>query len=154
MPKKTPHPHQSPIALDVFWPYQAVYLADQISRYTLSRAKSEAGLNLSQWRVLAAIAEKPGRTSREVTDITPMDKTIVSRAVSTLLANDLIEKKPDVTDKRRMALHATPQGYDIFTTIAARLNADLIDNLPDLENAKDFVKTLKRFSLHMDKIDP
>jgi len=75
------------IELDHFWPYQVVVLADQISRYTVSIVKAEAGLNSSQWRVLAAVADKPGRTAAEVTTVTPMDKTIVSRAVNSLKKN-------------------------------------------------------------------
>ena len=84
---------QSPttrIKLDNFWAYQVVVLADQVSRYTLDIVRTEADLNQSQWRVLAAIADKPGRSSAEVTSVTPMDKTIVSRAVASLIRNGLI----------------------------------------------------------------
>jgi len=46
------------IELENFWPYQVVVLADQISRHTLSVVREQSGLNLSQWRVLAAVALK------------------------------------------------------------------------------------------------
>ena len=54
----------APIRLNEYWPYQVTVLADRIARLTSAIVKREAGLNLSQWRVLAAIAEAPGRTAR------------------------------------------------------------------------------------------
>jgi len=110
------------LQLDQFWPYQTVLLADLISRYTLSILKAHNGnLNLSQWRVLAAIAEKPGRTSAEIVAITPMDKGIVSRAVKNLLVMKLIEKAPIDTDRRRSPLHMTPEGITHYTCISKNL---------------------------------
>ena len=47
------------LRLDTYWPYQIVVLADIISRRTAAIVKEQADLNLSQWRVLAAIAENP-----------------------------------------------------------------------------------------------
>jgi len=46
----------SPIRLDDFWAYQVVVLADQVSRHTMEVVRTEANLNQSQWRVLAAVA--------------------------------------------------------------------------------------------------
>jgi len=136
----------SHITLDDFWPYQAVVLADQISRHTLSIVKHEANLNLSQWRVLAAVAEKSGRSAAEVTAITPMDKTIVSRAVSSLITIGLITKISDTSDKRRSSLSATKAGVAIYEKVAKRLNTDLIDNHRGLHSAKEFTQMLKAFS--------
>ena len=134
------------IILDEFWPYQAVVLADQISRYTLSVVKAEAGLNLSQWRVLAAVAEEPGRSAAQVTAITPMDKTIVSRAVSSLMTMGLITKISDTADKRRSSLSATSTGRDIYVRIAQRLNTDLMRYSDGQHTPEDFTAMLKTFS--------
>ena len=74
-------------------------LADKIARRTTKIVK-EHGLNLSQWRVLAAIADVPGRTSAEVVGITPMDKGIVSRATRALLDMGLIRRLASQSDGR------------------------------------------------------
>ena len=134
------------ITLEDFWPYQAVVLADQISRYTLSVVRTEAELNLSQWRVLAAIAEEPGRTAAQVTAITPMDKTIVSRAVSSLLALELVTKISDSSDKRRSSLSVTANGKTIYENVASRLNAELMDGTKSELPPKEFTLMLKAFS--------
>jgi len=140
---------KSHITLDDFWPYQAVVLADQISRYTLSVVRAEANLNLSQWRVLAAVAEEPGRTAAQVTAITPMDKTIVSRAVSSLLEAGLVKKSSDNTDKRRSSLSATPSGLVIYETIAHILNTGMVSSLDSGISPKEFTEMLKTFSQKM-----
>ena len=146
---QTPNAH---IALDDFWPYQAVVLADQISRYTLSVVRAEADLNLSQWRVLAAVAEEPGRTAAQVTAITPMDKTIVSRAVSSLIALELITKISDSTDKRRSSLSATKTGNAIYARVAKHLNAALIDSQDTPYASEAFTQMLKAFSEKMRRL--
>jgi len=136
----------SHIALDDFWPYQVVVLADQISRHTLSVVKAQADLNLSQWRVLAAVAEQPGRTAAEVTAITPMDKTIVSRAVSSLIESGMISKISDASDKRRSSLSATKAGRNIYAKVAAHLNTALVDEAAQGASPQDFTRMLKAYS--------
>jgi len=146
---KKPNAH---IILDEFWPYQAVVLADQISRYTLSVVRAEADLNLSQWRVLAAVAEEPGRTAAEVTAITPMDKTIVSRAVSSLIALGLVTKISDATDKRRSSLSTTKTGQNIYVKVARRLSADFVNKADGAPSSEDFTLMLKAFSERLNNL--
>jgi len=146
---KNTHDH---IDLDNFWPYQAIVLSDKISRHTLGVVKKDAGLNLSQWRVLAAVAEKPGRTAADVTAMTPMDKTIVSRAVSSLLAAGLIKKTPHPSDKRRATLRPSAQGNRIYKRIAAKLNQDMISNFKANASAHKLIAILKDYSAKMDMI--
>lgn len=141
------------IELESFWPYQVIVLADQISRYTLEVVRSEADINQSQWRVLAAIADEPGRTAADVTAVTPMDKTIVSRAVSSLIEQGLVEKTPSQGDKRRSTLETTAAGLKTYSTIAKKLATTLIPSGDDDLSNTEFVKNLKEFSTRMDEIN-
>lgn len=109
--------------LDEYWPYQVMVLADLISKHTTSVLKAHGDLNLSQWRVLAAVAEHPGRTAAEVVAVTPMDKGIVSRATASLVANGIIEKMGDADDKRRARLYMTEAGSDIYQTVSRELTS-------------------------------
>jgi len=141
-----------PIELDNFWAYQVVVLADQISRYTLDVVRSEADLNQSQWRVLAAVADKPGRSAAEVTAVTPMDKTIVSRAVASLIKDGLIKRTPNQDDKRTGALEMTKNGAARYARISEKLaetlNAVTISGHP----TQDFNAELKHFSGYMSSL--
>ena len=107
---------QPVLPLDQFWPYLVTVLADRIARRT-SRIIKERNLNLSQWRVLAAIAEVPGRTSAEVVTITPMDKGIVSRATKALLEMGYVRREASQTDGRLSHLHLTKAGKKLYLQI-------------------------------------
>jgi len=139
----------SPIRLEEFWAYQVVVLADQISRHTLEVVRSEANLNQSQWRVLAAVADKPGRSSAEVTAVTPMDKTIVSRAVASLIKSGLIKRTPSQEDKRISALEMTPLGAERYALISKKLAATLTMPSIDGHSTEDFNAAVKHFSRYM-----
>jgi DNA-binding MarR family transcriptional regulator len=109
--KNTKYPAVLP--LDQYWPYLVTVLADRIARRT-GRLVKERGLNLSQWRVLAAIAEVPGRTSAEVVTITPMDKGIVSRATKALLEMGFVRREASQSDGRLSHLHLTDAGATVY----------------------------------------
>lgn len=106
--------------LDGYWPYQITVLADRIARRT-GKIVKESGLNLSQWRVLAAIADKPGRTSVEVVTITPMDKGIVSRATKALLSMGFIRRQASQIDGRLSHLHLTNQGWEMYQKLMPQI---------------------------------
>ena len=115
MSKKT-SPTDHILKLSSYWPYQITVLADRIARRTTKIVKEE-GLNLSQWRVLAAIADVPGRTSVDVVTITPMDKGIVSRATKALLTMGYIRREASQSDGRISHLHLTKSGTLLYQTL-------------------------------------
>jgi DNA-binding MarR family transcriptional regulator len=112
------------LRLEQFWPYQVSVLADRIARRT-SRIVKQHDLNLSQWRVLAAIADVPGRTSVELVTITPMDKGIVSRATKALLQMGLVRREASQSDGRMSHLHLTPAGQTLYRELIPQISAVL-----------------------------
>lgn len=118
---QAPTPDEHVLQLATYWPYQITVLADRIARRT-TRVVKGFGLNLSQWRVLAAIAEVPGRTSAEVVSITPMDKGIVSRATKALLEQGLVVRRASQSDGRVSHLHLTEAGRDRVRELTPRVS--------------------------------
>lgn len=116
--------HHGKIKLLDLWTYQTVALADKISRLALVAAHDEAGLNLSQWRVLAALADNSGRTAAEVVSVTPMDKGVVSRSLDTLINSGFVNKVLDKNDKRRSSLSLTLSGRKTYVLISKRIERD------------------------------
>ncbi len=114
-------PEIDAIQLDRFLPYQISLLADITAKRTAAIAKRHEGLNLSHWRVLAAIAEKPGRTANEVVAVTPMDKGIVSRAVNNLIDMKLVSRKASQEDGRIGHLFLTRKGMRQYSSMAAEV---------------------------------
>ncbi len=111
------------LQLQRYWPYQLMVLADRISRHTAALARDHGDLNLSQWRVMAAIAEKPGRTAVDVVTITPMDKGIVSRATKALLEAGLLIRKASQDDGRVSHLFLTEKGEALYQDLRPRIEA-------------------------------
>ena len=136
------------LKLESYWPYQVTVLADRIARRTSNIVKRYE-LNLSQWRVLAAVAEVPGRTSVEVVTITPMDKGIVSRATKALLEMDLLHRVASQTDGRISHLHMTERGEELYQTILPQVLSILEGvgtqfDANELERLSDQLKALLR----------
>ena len=147
------HSNNPTLKLDSFWPYQVVVLGDLISRHTLKLVKENTDINLSQWRVLAAIADKAGRTSSQVVAITPMDKGIVSRAVASLLDGNYIHKESDPTDKRRASLYLTPKGRKLYELISQKQTEVIATFQSDNISDPDFnAHLLERITTMLEKI--
>ena len=109
------------IELENFLPYQVILLADRVSRHSAAIVKRFRDMNLSQWRVLAAVAEAQGRTANEVVAVTPMDKGLVSRAVKSLIERRLIERRASDSDGRVGHLYLTRRGARTYREIAREI---------------------------------
>lgn len=105
------------IRLDKYWPYLITVVSDRIARRTSKIVKEHGGINLSQWRVMAAIGDMPGRTSVEVVTITPMDKGIVSRATKGLLTQGLVVRRASQSDGRISHLYLTSKGKKVYESL-------------------------------------
>lgn len=105
------------LVLEDSWTYKLTVLADRIARQSGAIAARVGGLNLSQWRVLAAVADQDGRTASQVVDMTPMDKGIVSRAVAWLVAQNYLQRVASTRDGRISHLYLTERGRNMFEAI-------------------------------------
>ena len=140
------------LELDQYWPYQIVVLADAISRRTAAIVRDQADLNLSQWRVLAAIAERPGRTANDVVRVTPMDKGIVSRATKALLEAGFVRREASQEDGRVSHLHLTRQGRDLYERLLPPVEAisEEARQLLGADTEERFLETLQELKTRFD----
>lgn len=111
------------LSLEDSWIYKTVVLADIISRKVSAVVQETSGLNISQWRVMAALADEPGRTARDVVRVTPMDKGIVSRAVSMLVENEIVERRSSRDDGRLSHLFLTSSGEALYRKIVVQMDS-------------------------------
>ena len=110
--------------LDADWTYRIAVLADRVARRMAAIVAAETRLSLAQWRVIAALADRPGRLAREVVAMTPMDKGAVSRAVAALEAAGLVRREAHPSDARAARLFLTEAGQDACRRIVAAKAAD------------------------------
>lgn len=135
------------LRLDSAWIYKVSVLADKVARRVSRQVSAVSGLNHSQWRVLAAVADKPGRTASDVVAITPMDKGIVSRATAKLVKDGLVRREVSANDARSSLLFMTEQGEQTYSAIRQALSTSGADGL-SVMSAKD----RKAFLAHIDAV--
>lgn len=135
------------LILDESWAYKVSVLADLVARRIAPIVQDVSGLNLSQWRVIAAVADQPGRTASQVVDLTPMDKGIVSRAVRTLVERDLIERRSSKQDGRLSHLYMTVEGDRLYQKIIEALarSGASGDRTGSAEEQAQLISTLQSF---------
>jgi DNA-binding MarR family transcriptional regulator len=135
----------SSLKLDASWTYKLTVLADRVARKSASVASEIGGLNLSQWRVLAAVADSEGRTSSQVVALTPMDKGIVSRAVASLVQHGFLRREASPEDGRKAHLYMTENGRTLYDAIWGEMQAIGADGEGILDKAETqkFLQTLE-----------
>jgi DNA-binding MarR family transcriptional regulator len=134
-------------SLDDSVAYKITVIADLVARRVSQIAASVGGLNLSQWRVLAAIGDEDGRTASQVVEMTPMDKGIVSRAVASLVSQGHLSRQASDQDGRVSHLYMTDSGRKTFTSILAEIErtgatAEMIVTNPDRAQLLEMLDTI------------
>ncbi|WP_165963243.1 MarR family winged helix-turn-helix transcriptional regulator [Pigmentiphaga sp. D-2] len=76
------------------------------------------GLNVSQWRMLAAAAQLEPTSVTELTDYSGMDKVTVSRALREMVEKKLMTRTLDENDRRRSTIELTEEGRRIYDEIS------------------------------------
>ncbi len=69
------------------------------------------------WRLLALLQERDGITIGELSELSSIERTLLSRTLGRLERKRLIKKRVDPDDKRRTAIYIERAGIDLFRQI-------------------------------------
>lgn len=90
---------------------------DQLSQTAMAKAsqvyKERLGLNIRELRVLRAIGDQPGLSSRTLSEATFIEQTLVSKHLRKLVDAGLVQRELESADARRVVLDLTAQGQTI-----------------------------------------
>ena len=75
-------------------------------------------LNLTEWRIMLTLADRPGASAQELSDYTGLDKMSVSRVVRSLEAQGRLEREGSEADRRKRHLYLTEDGWAVYEEIA------------------------------------
>jgi DNA-binding MarR family transcriptional regulator len=78
-------------------------------------------LTVTEWRIILQLATKALLTATEIVDITAMEKSKVSRAVSHLEERGFVIRTPSEEDHRTKTLALTPLGQKLYNNIVPRV---------------------------------
>jgi DNA-binding MarR family transcriptional regulator len=80
------------------------------------------GLTLGQWWVLRLLADGGGHAMSEVAHYAMLPPPTLTKAVDQLVAANLVYRRADVGDRRRVLIHLTARGRRLQQRLMGRLN--------------------------------
>lgn len=100
--------------------WQMLRVVNLTIRPYYERVQKPYELPLPQYWILRCLRERPDITAQEISDFHGMRSMTVSRGVSQLVKKELIERTPDMLDKRRIKLNLTEKGTKLIEFLYER----------------------------------
>ncbi len=105
-----------------FVPFRLNRLAAEVSAALSSEYQQRYGLDIPEWRVLATLGFRDDAcTAQYIAHCTRTHKSTISRAVTTLMERQLIERVENEDDRREFALRMTRKGTALYEELIPRL---------------------------------
>ena len=105
-----------------FVPFQLNRLAAEVSSALSAEYATRYGLDIPEWRVLATLGFRHEPCSAQyVADCTRTHKSTISRAVTSLLKRQIIERVENADDRREFRLRMTTKGKALYEELIPRL---------------------------------
>lgn len=133
--------------LSAFLPYRLAVLSERASRRLSVVYEKAHGLSVAEWRILVHLLRSEKVSVREINNCVNLEKSRVSRAVTRLETEGMVEKSPGAVDGRLVEI-----------SLSAKGRAALADILPEaLEVERSLVaglttEELATFGAVMEKI--
>lgn len=129
---------QSKLHLEEFLPYQLSYLTNLVSQDLAKLYTDKFGIVHTEWRVMAVLGISSGISAARVAEKTAMDKVAVSRAINSMIKNNLVVRKFADDDKRRSELALSKEGqatYQKIVPLVQNYEKELLAQLDEQEKA-------------------
>ena len=107
-----------------FVPFRLNRLSAEVSAALSEEYRARYGLEIPEWRVLATLGFRDTSCSAQfIVESTRTHKSTISRAVTNLLARDLLERIGSNDDRRAFELKLSAAGRKLFDELWPRLLA-------------------------------
>jgi DNA-binding MarR family transcriptional regulator len=138
-----------------FVPFRLNRLAAEVSAALSSEYRERHGLDIPEWRVLATLGFRNEACSAQyIAHCTRTHKSTISRAVTTLMGRQLIERVENEDDRREYRLRMTRKGSALYELLIPRLlrkEQDILSCLSPREQ-KDFAAVLGKIERSLDLV--
>jgi len=105
-----------------FVPFRLNRLAAEVSNALAGEYRARYGLDIPEWRVLATLGFRNDACSAQyISDCTRTHKSTISRAVTALLARQVVERVENAQDRREFRLRLTRKGRALYEELIPRL---------------------------------
>jgi DNA-binding MarR family transcriptional regulator len=105
-----------------FVPFRLNRLAAEVSSALSSEYRERYGLDIPEWRVMATLGFRNEPSSAQyIAHCTRTHKSTISRAVTALMARQLVERVENAHDRREFQLRMTSKGRALYQQLIPRL---------------------------------
>lgn len=108
-------------------------LTNRLNRQSMRLLDRAAGLGLPEWRCLAFIGRAEKISLNEITDLTGMDRALISRSVQSLVDKGLVLVSRDPADRRLVFAAMTRKGKEVHGVAQPVMQARQIRLLGSLD---------------------
>lgn len=98
-------------------PYQCSIIANRVSACLQSMYGERFQLSVAGWRVMFVLGQYAPLSAKEVGERTAMDQVQVTRAINQMASVNLISRRIDASDRRRVVLRLSRRGRDAYAEI-------------------------------------
>ncbi len=108
------------LMLEHWLPYQLSFVANRVSRALEAIYRSDYGMTVAAWRVMAVLGFRAPLSGREVAELAAMDQVQVTRAINHLRTLGFVTRRTDRGDRRKALLGLTARGQEVYLQIIPR----------------------------------
>ncbi|RUM20462.1 MarR family transcriptional regulator [Rhizobium vallis] len=149
-------PHDRTVLdLETYVPYFLSSINNALTRKASDTYLEKFGVGIVAWRTMSMLAAEPDIPAARICDFVSLDKAAVSRALTTLNDQGLVESnQASESDPRRRNWRLTSTGYtlhDNILAIAVRREEQLIAGV-DPEELEVFLRVIRQMRLNVEKL--
>lgn len=114
------HEEDRALPPDGFVPNYLLYLLAAASAAVSAEFHEQVrarGLRVPEWRVLACLKDSDGQMVTQLAALALMEQSRLTRIIDQMAARELVLRKSDAADRRRVRVYLTPQGERLATEL-------------------------------------
>lgn len=138
-----------------FTPFRLNRLAAEVSSALSVEYAARYGLDIPEWRVLATLGFRHDACSAQyIAQCTRTHKSTISRAVTSLMKRQIVERVENADDRREFRLRLTRKGAQLYEELIPRLlrkEQEILSCLSAQER-RDFAKLLGKIEDSLDLV--
>ncbi|MFF4312838.1 MarR family winged helix-turn-helix transcriptional regulator [Streptomyces sp. 900105755] len=112
----------------------------------LAAVLAEEDCTVEEWRVLSLVGDGLGHPMSEIAEHALMPAPSLTKLVDRMVADNLVHRRPDPHDRRRVLLHLTPRGEDLHGRAARRVHGDQTRLLEEIGEGAALADLLARLT--------
>ena len=135
---------------------QLTILLRRVQRIHFTTSTGEVELDRSAYGILCRLVDEGPQRLGLLAQAFGLDPSTITRQVQALEHENLVERRPDPTDRRASLLDLTAQGRQVLTETRSRRRAWLNAALGDWDehDHEEFGRLLEKFNLSIDQLVP